>query len=102
MAASTLPEKKELQAILKTLHRQLPEVYLVYAKHDRTKAEHVLNVFDTLEAAKEQCKQWQAQHRQWYEGLNQWEVFVRSARLNANGPGALNKEKVFAVLPDWD
>ena len=79
-----------------------PQLYLVYALDCKTSREHLLNGFDDQASAEESCRQWQAQHRKWYNGLNNFTLFVRGLFLNKTGPGGLTQDKLFTLSADWE
>ena len=78
------------------------QLYLVYALDCKTGKEHLLNGFDTQQAAEESCSRWQAQHRKWYDGLNNFTLTVRGLFLNKAGPGGLTQDSLFTLSADWE
>lgn len=79
-----------------------PQQYLVYALDCKTGREHLLNGFDTQQQAEESCRWWQAQHRKWYSGFNNFTMSVRGLFLNLNGPGGLTHDTLFTLSADWE
>lgn len=91
-------KKTGAKAKKEDVHRQQ---FLVFAQDCKTSQEHPLNIFDTQEAAEEECKQWQERHRGWYEGFNNYTLFVRGCFLNKTGEGGLTGDKLFVLSADW-
>lgn len=78
------------------------QLYLVYALDCKTGREHLLNGFDTQQGAEESCRQWQEQHRKWYNGFNNFTMSVRGLFLNKIGPGGLTHDSLFNLSADWE
>lgn len=95
----------QLKSILKNVEQQQPQhkqLFLVFAQDCKTGREHLLNGFEDQAAAEEACKQWQAQHRKWYQGFNNFTLFVRGLYLNKPGQGGMTSDKIFVLSADWE
>ena len=75
--------------------------FLVFAQDCKTSREHPLNIFDTQKAAEEECGLWQERHRNWYQGFNNYTLFVRGCFVNKSGQGGLTSDKLFVLSADW-
>ena len=91
-------KKSGTKAKKEEVHKQQ---FLVFAQDCKTSQEHPLNIFDSQEAAEDECKQWQERHRGWYQGFNNYTLFVRGCFLNKSGQGGLTSDKLFVLSADW-
>ena len=99
----------QLESILKNVEKRqadtvprYKQLFLVFAQDCHTGREHLLNGFEDQAAAEEACKQWQAQHRKWYQGFNNFTLFVRGLYLNKPGQGGLTADKISVLSADWE
>ena len=77
-------------------------VYLVVAHDTRDGQNHPLNVLTSLEGARAECVRWQEQHRQWWGGVNRFNISVREAFLDKRGPGGLASGEETIVCADFE
>lgn len=99
---------RPVKSILKKPDAQTPtthdykQLYLVYALDCKSSREHLLNGFEDQASAEKACVQWQEQHRLWYNGFNNYTLFVRGLFLNKTGPGGLTQDTLFTLSADWE
>lgn len=98
----------QLKSILKNVdqgdraRQTVKQLFLVYALDCKTNKEHLLNGFDDQATAERECRRWQDRHRGWYNGFNNFTLFVRGMFLNKSGEGGLTGEKLFVLSADWE
>ena len=82
--------------------RQHAEVFLVFAHDTGNGQDHLLNVLGSLEVARAECREWQTRHRQWWNGINRYNLFVRIGHLGKRGVDALSSAKEHVVSADFE
>ena len=99
----------QLQGVAKHMNRQqkranteYKQLFLVYAQDCKSGKEHLLNSFEKQSWAEQECLRWQAKHREWYKGFNNFTLFVKGMYLNKPGQGGVRETKLFILSADWE
>ena len=82
--------------------RHHTQVFLVFAHDTRGGQDHLLNVLGSLEAARDECREWQTRHRQWWHGVNRYNLFVRVGHVGKQGPDGLGSAQEHVVSADFE